>query len=251
MNIKKYLLRLKYTLFSNALPGYKATKHLFTSKKGLEIGGPSQIFQPFKELPVYKHAKIVDGVNFSTATIWEGEIAQGNTYQYTKRKEKGYQFICEGSNLADVAAGAYDFVLSSHNLEHFANPLKAVKEWDRVLKPGGALLIILPDKRFTFDHRRPDTTMEHLLADYENNTQEDDLTHMEEILALHDLSMDLPAGDLAHFRQRCLSNIDNRCMHQHVFSEDLIRAIYAQFNFKVLSLEYAPPHHIIAIGQKQ
>ena len=37
-----------------------------------------------------------------------------------------------------------DFIISSHTLEHLEDYLKALKEWDRVLKKNGVLLLYLP-----------------------------------------------------------------------------------------------------------
>ena len=91
--------------------------------------------------------------------------------------------FCDGSNLVGVENGSYDFVLSSHNLEHFANPVKALKEWQRVLRPGGSLILVLPHYAKTFDHRRKLTPVAHMIEDFERNTQEDDLSHLEEILS--------------------------------------------------------------------
>src|SRR3954463_13199512 len=123
------------------------------NKIGLEIGGPSHFFQLKGYFPIYAFAKRVDVVNYSTETVWEGSIASGYTYQYYKNK-KGYQYIDEASELSNVKNSSYDFVLSSHSLEHVANPVKALLEWKRVLKPGGILILILPKKESTFDHKR-------------------------------------------------------------------------------------------------
>ena len=41
-------------------------------------------------------------------------------------------------------AGSFDGVISSHNLEHLGEPLKALREMHRVLKPGGKLALALP-----------------------------------------------------------------------------------------------------------
>ena len=48
-----------------------------------------------------------------------------------------------------------DFVVSSHVIEHFPDPIKALSEWYRVVKPGGYLYIIAPHKERTFDNERP------------------------------------------------------------------------------------------------
>ena len=51
-------------------------------------------------------------------------------------------------------------------------------------------------------------------------------------MELHDLSMDLPAGNFENFKQRCLDNYDNRGLHHHVFDLDLMEKMikFAGFN---------------------
>ncbi len=70
----------------------------------------------------------------------------------------------------------WDFVISSHVVEHFYDPIKTVKEWLRVVKPGGYVYIIAPHKERTFDRDRPRTSFEELLDRHEHpNPPEVDL----------------------------------------------------------------------------
>jgi glycosyltransferase involved in cell wall biosynthesis/predicted SAM-dependent methyltransferase len=240
----------KKELPNAALPDYKTYLHLLKGKEGLEIGGPSQIFEVGNILPVYSIMKKVDGCNFSTNTVWEGEIEEGLHYKYNQSKSVGFQYICDATDLKSVSSNSYDFVLSSHSIEHIANPFKALKEWLRVLKDDGVLLMVVPHKARTFDHKRPITKFEHLLIDYNNNIDEHDLTHLPEILELHDLSMDTPAGDYESFKKRSLDNYLNRCLHHHVFDSILVVDVFTFFNLKIKSLNIVSPYHIIVIGQK-
>ena len=48
--------------------------------------------------------------------------------------------------LATVPADAYDFVHSSHCLEHMVDPKEALAHWARVVKPGGYLVVLVPDE---------------------------------------------------------------------------------------------------------
>lgn len=250
ISLTRFLNKTRARLFGKELPEFKQWHHIFEGKTGLEIGGPSQIFSEKDILPVYKYASRVDGVNFSAETVWEGKIREGESYIYTEGRI-GYQFIREGNQLEVIGDNTYDFVVSSHNLEHFANPMKAVAEWKRVLKPGGVLLMVLPDRRYTFDHRRSVTSFAHILSDYECNMAENDLTHLDEILALHDFGRDPLAGGAENFKARALKNFENRCLHQHVFSNELLSQILAYFGMDTVLSSFASPFNIIVMGRKK
>lgn len=229
---------------------FSVYRQLLEGKHGLEIGGPSAIFARRNRLPLYPLIGSLDGCNFSHSTLWEPSLEQGQNYVYDNRKASGYQFIRDAVDISDIPAQTYDFVLSSHSLEHVANPLRALAEWRRVLKPSGALLLILPNKHATFDHRRPVTQFAHLLDDFSNNVQEDDLTHVPEILELHDLSMDRAAGSPQAFKERSLNNLQYRGMHHHVFDASLIAEMLTYVGMSIITSDSAPPFHLITLAQR-
>jgi glycosyltransferase involved in cell wall biosynthesis len=70
--------------------------------------------------------------------------------------------VSPGDQLQEVADDSVDFVISSHVIEHFPDPIKALKEWRRVVRPGGYIYVIAPHKERTFDKDRPRTTLAEL-----------------------------------------------------------------------------------------
>lgn len=212
---------------------HRKYQRFIENKYGIEIGGPSALFRT--ALPLYPLIRDLDGVNFSTDTVWEGKIEAGRTFHYDASR-LGHQFVADATDLSEVPTGKYDFLLSSNCLEHIANPIKALTEWRRVVKTGGAMVLVLPRKESNFDRRRPVTEFEHLLDDFTSCVAEDDLTHLEEVLTLHDLSRDPPAGNLEHFRERSLRNFSNRTLHHHVFDASLIRRTLEHVGFDVLDM---------------
>ena len=48
--------------------------------------------------------------------------------------------------LAGVDNSSFDFIYSSHCLEHLTDPSEAIKNWLRVLRPGGYLIVTVPDE---------------------------------------------------------------------------------------------------------
>ena len=114
-------------------------------------------------------------------------------------------------------------------MEHIANPLKAIKEWLRIIKNGGYIIIVVPEKSFCFDHKRDYSKFSTLLSQYEKDVGEDDLSTLPEILSKHDLSLDLPAGDLGNFTKRSLDNFNNRGLHHYVYNDELLIEICNYF----------------------
>lgn len=78
--------------------------------------------------------------------------------------------ISDAQWMGGIDSGKYDFVIASHVIEHMSNPLGAMEQWFRVLKPGGLLYLVVPDKRNIFDKKRPLTELDHIRQDY--NTSE-------------------------------------------------------------------------------
>lgn len=87
-------------------------------------------------------------------------------------------YVTSASNLYFAGDSEFGFVCSSHVLEHIPNPIIALKEWLRVIKDDGIVYCAVPDKRFTFDHKRKRTTLQHLVNDYKQNVDPGDLTHL-------------------------------------------------------------------------
>lgn len=246
--VKNYIFRTFSINESNRINNYKPYFQNLKGKNGLEIGGPSSIFEENGIIPIYSIVKSLNGCNFSENTVWQGKIKEGRYYKYGGRT--GYQFISDAINLRTMEPDSYDFIIASHVLEHIANPFRALSEWLRVLKDEGVLLLILPHKDGTFDHKRPVTTIKHLIEDFENDINEDDLSHLPEILKLHDLNLDPAAGDLNSFKERSLHNYENRCLHQHVFDTKLVVEILNYFKIRIISMEVHLPYHIIFLGKK-
>jgi SAM-dependent methyltransferase len=60
-------------------------------------------------------------------------------------------------------AGQVDYVVSSHNFEHLPNPVRFLQGCEAILRPGGQLIMAVPDLRGCFDHFRPPTALSEWL----------------------------------------------------------------------------------------
>lgn len=99
------------------------TEHERTGGIGLEPGC-GQVISPF-----------CVGTDYFSGAV---HPVYGGSYQPNVR--------CMGEVLP-FKDGAFDFIVSNHSLEHMKDTEKTLREWLRVLKWGGKIAIVMPDKR--------------------------------------------------------------------------------------------------------
>ena len=75
-------------------------------------------------------------------------------------------YVANGDDLP-FDDNTWDYVISSHVIEHFFDPIAAVNEWLRVVKPGGFVYIIGPKQDALSEEDRPPTTVQELLDRHE------------------------------------------------------------------------------------
>jgi SAM-dependent methyltransferase len=112
--------------------------------------------------PVFiKHYFRGEGIDIGAGS--DSLSAYAHAFPFMRRvvawdKEQGDALYMNG-----VEDGRYDFVHSSHCLEHLVNPMQAVARWLEIVKPGGYVIITVPDEdlyekglwpsRFNADHK--------------------------------------------------------------------------------------------------
>jgi SAM-dependent methyltransferase len=130
---------------------------------GIEIGA----LQNPLELRPDAHVRYADRLTVAEARAHYPEL--GSAMLVTP------SIVCDAADLAPVADRSVDFVIANHVLEHLVDPLAALREWLRVVRPGGHLYVAVPDHANPLDHLRPITQPDHLIADFENREERQDL----------------------------------------------------------------------------
>jgi SAM-dependent methyltransferase len=183
---------------------------LFLHGEGIEVGA---LDFPLK-LPEGARAKYVDRMSLEELRA---------TFPYLELI-KGPDIVDDGEKLATLADSSQDFVIANHFVEHCQDPIGTIKNFLRVLRPGGVLYMALPDKRFTFDVDRPSTTFEHLLRDHTEGPSWSRLDHFREAIGVYG-----GATDPAEI-ERCVDFEMNKVGHTHfhVWSqEDMLNFVGA------------------------
>lgn len=124
------------------------------------------------------------------------------------------EVLCDGETLNAFRPSSFDFITASHLLEHLRNPIGAIEKWIHTLKRGGYLVIIIPEKNFTFDKHRPVTQIAHFLDDYKSNTKQKDYFHYLEWAELKEKRI---ASEIPIYAKKLMN--EGYPIHRHVFDE--------------------------------
>src|SRR5580658_539233 len=130
-------------------------KHITKRQRGIEIG---PWFAPL--------AAKRDGYNCLSFDVFDTETlrknAEGDPFVDSScvSSIEGVDIVGSSTEICDIIAArgelsTFDYIVSSHNLEHLPNPIRFLQGCHKVLKPGGYLSMAVPDKRACFDYFRP------------------------------------------------------------------------------------------------
>jgi SAM-dependent methyltransferase len=134
--------------------------------RGIEIGASGKKYGLDNQQGAYANVDVIDA--------------------HTRARNKGWKesqlvnILSSGDDLP-FKDGVFDYVFSSHVIEHFFDPIRAIREWFRVVREGGYVFMIIPHKERTYDRNREMTHHAELMerhrsaishADYIRRTEE-------------------------------------------------------------------------------
>jgi SAM-dependent methyltransferase len=93
--------------------------------------------------------------------------------------------IPELQRYAESISERFDLAIANHLIEHIPNTARWLSSVASILKAGGYLFLAVPDRRYTFDYVRPETTIADVVRAYRNDLREPDFSHLFEHYYCH------------------------------------------------------------------
>jgi SAM-dependent methyltransferase len=123
--------------------------------------------------------------------------------------------VADGELLTGIPDASASFVVANHFLEHTEDPIGTLAAHLRVLTVGGVCFYAVPDKRSSFDVKRPITPLDHVVADHRDGPQRSRGEHYREWARL---VLDLTDAEAEAEAQRL--DALNDSIHFHVWTPD-------------------------------
>jgi predicted SAM-dependent methyltransferase len=124
--------------------------------EGIEVGA---LHRPLR-VPASARVRYVDRMPVAELRCHYPELAEYSLVPV--------DIIGSAEDLSALVDNSVDFVIANHLLEHLEYPIRGLLEFFRVLRPSGIVYLALPDQRMGIDHRRPLTSVDHLMDEHYN-----------------------------------------------------------------------------------
>jgi SAM-dependent methyltransferase len=191
----------------------RVLSHAFLRGRGIEIGALQ------KPLPVSSDARVTYVDRMSKEKLYES---------YPELRDYDIidvNVLDNGETLSTFQSDSQDFVIANHFLEHCQDPIRTIKSFLRVLRPGGFIYMAIPDMRHTFDRDRSRTSLAHIVADHVSGAEISREQHFREWVSLVEPHFgNVYAGDAAETRVRELM-VKDYSIHFHTFIPDDIHTL--------------------------
>lgn len=144
----------------------------------------------------------------------DGLILRAHEHAFVAVDPPEIHFVSSTGDLS-VINQIFDVVFSSHCVEHQPDLVQHLQDVHKLLRPGGAYVLIIPDKRYCFDHFIPESTLTEIVAAHLERRRVDSMRSVIEHRAFvtHNDPLRHRAGDhgeLAAVRERAENAAEER-----------------------------------------
>ena len=141
----------------------KILSHINRNGQGLEVGPSHNPIAPKKE---GFNVDIIDHFNK------EQLVAKYQDHGVNVDNIEEVDFVWRGESYSELTGHSkyYDWIIASHMIEHTPDLIGFLSDCDSILKNDGVISLVVPDKRYCFDHFRPVTGLHSIIDSHINQS---------------------------------------------------------------------------------
>ena len=183
----------------------RTVAQLFVKGTGIEVGAGSRPFP----IP-------------GQASCFYGDVRDHRELEkYFSTKAVTVSGHIDAQTLEGIPYESLDFIISAHVIEHLFDPLRALIESVKRLRPGGIFILAVPEMTQTWDRRRPPTPLQHLIDDLADGGEGTRLqAYIEHCRYVHPemTGEELAEGDIDHLAAQTMAQ--GMDLHVHAWREE-------------------------------
>ena len=94
-------------------------------------------------------------------------------------------YVVKSPDFSTELGGRFDLVIANHVIEHVPDPIRWLQQAEAATAAEGHLFLAVPDRRYTFDYLRPESTFPDLLRAHEQRLERADYYQVLSSLLYH------------------------------------------------------------------
>ena len=94
-------------------------------------------------------------------------------------------YVVKAKRFSDHIPEKFDLFIANHVIEHIPDIIAWLQEIENILSPGGFVFLSIPDRRYTFDYLRRETTITDLLRCYDLDLYKPDVWQIFDAMYYH------------------------------------------------------------------
>jgi len=137
----------------------KVLRHINKNGHGIEIGPSHNPIAPKRD--GYK-VHIIDHMSRKQL------ITKYRDHHVNLKNIEEVDFVWRDENYSELTGKSkyYDWIIASHVIEHTPDLIGFLNDCDAILKDEGVISLVIPDKRYCFDHYRPITGISKIIDNH-------------------------------------------------------------------------------------
>jgi SAM-dependent methyltransferase len=163
---------------------------------------------------------------------------------YPNEKIMNVDIVSHDQPLRDILKDQhFDYFIANHVIEHIPDIIGWLSDIYDLLNDDGFIFLAVPDKRFTFDQKRMETSCGHIIMDYETGGICDAAEHIIDALLYHEQQPEINLSEIKAGRY-------NFIHHHHVFNYETFLELIITPLLKLKYLKYSVVEysHSTALG---
>jgi len=96
-------------------------------------------------------------------------------YPHRAKNIQPIDYVVKTLNFSEHVKDKFDLAIACHVIEHIPNMILWLQNMQEIIKPNGYVFLVIPHKKYTFDHLRPLTKLAELLDRFERNVQQPEI----------------------------------------------------------------------------
>ena len=108
----------------------------------------------------------------------ENLVKNNDNPRYTDKRLVEVDYVCSEPKYSKIVNEKFDLIIANHVIEHIPDTISWLNEMSKILTKSGKIFLSIPDKNYTFDIARENTTLFDVISMHHDKVKKPTFKHI-------------------------------------------------------------------------